>query len=99
MKAIRLTVSEISSGNETWSQGHPAARPDMVMTISPAPTSWAGDKNTKFVDFKSTHMSIWHKKSSVLLYIFLFDGQIKRLKMDIDAIIICVNCSTEIIWL
>ena len=25
--------------------GRTAARPDMVMTISPAPTSWAGDKN------------------------------------------------------
>ena len=48
MKAIRLTVSEISSGNETRMHGQTAAQPygRMVMTISPPLLHgrWAGDK-------------------------------------------------------
>ena len=44
MKANRITVSEISPGNETTD-----ARPEMVMTVSLAPTSWAGDKQVGFL--------------------------------------------------
>ena len=44
MRAIRLTVSDISSGNETRTHRRTVTRPDMVMTISPAPTLWAEDK-------------------------------------------------------
>ena len=36
MKAIRLTVSDILSRNETRTHRRTATRPDMVMTISPA---------------------------------------------------------------
>ena len=59
MKAIQLTVSEILSGNKTWTHRRIAARPDMVMTISPAPTSWAGDKigYLDYLDYKSGLLS------------------------------------------
>ena len=61
MKAILLTISEISSGNETRTHRLTAVRPDMVMTISPAPTSWAEDKNGQlaaFLDFISAKFVI-----------------------------------------
>ena len=69
MKAIQLTVSEISSGNETQTHGRTDAR-----LHGPAPTSWEGDKKGNLDFFKQYLFFEFEEKCHCKMLIFSYMG-------------------------